>query len=57
MPTLILSTLAYFVASVFLKGYFEYIGIPKSMARGLMVFVLALSLAYGVAYLVDLVAA
>jgi hypothetical protein len=56
MLSLILSTLTYFVASVFLKGYFEYIGIPRSMARGLMVFVLALSLAYGVAYFVDLVA-
>ena len=57
MLSLILSTLTYFVASVFIKGYFEYIGIPKSMARAMMVFVLALSLAYGVAYLVDLVAA
>jgi len=30
--------------------------VPKTMTRGLLIFVLALAIAYGVAFIVDLVA-
>ena len=53
MLSLVLSTVAYFVASFFLRRYLEDMGIPRSMTRGLVVFVLALAVAYGVAFLVD----
>jgi len=48
-----LSTIAFFVASFFIKRYLDGIGIPKTMVRGMVVFVLALAAAYGVAYVVD----
>jgi len=54
MLSLVLSTVAYFAASFFIKRHLEGMGIPKSMTRGLVVFVLALAVAYGVAFLVDL---
>ena len=57
MLSLVLSTVAYFVASVFIRRYLEGMGIPKDMTRGLVVFVLALAVAYGVAFLVDFVSA
>jgi hypothetical protein len=53
MLSLVLSTVAFFVASFFIKRYLEDMGIPKGMTRGLVVFVLALAAAYGVAFLVD----
>jgi hypothetical protein len=53
MLSLALSTVAFFVASFFIKRYLEDMGIPKGMTRGLVVFVLALAAAYGVAFLVD----
>jgi hypothetical protein len=55
MIGLALSTVAYFVASVFIKRYLEDMGIPRDMTRGLVVFVLAVAVAYSVAFLVDLV--
>ena len=48
-----LSTIAFFVASYFIKRYLDEIGIPKTVVRGMVVFVLALTVAYGVAFLVD----
>ena len=48
-----LSTIVFFVATYFLKRYLDSIGIPKTMVRGMVVFVLALAAAYGVAYVVD----
>jgi membrane protein DedA with SNARE-associated domain len=48
-----LSTLAFFVAGYFIKRYLDEIGIPKTMVRGMVVFVLALAVAYGVAFAVD----
>ena len=47
-----LSTIAFFVASYVIKRYLDGIGIPKTMTRGMMVFVLALAVAYGVALVV-----
>ncbi|HET7764958.1 MAG TPA: hypothetical protein VFK92_07685 [Burkholderiales bacterium] len=48
-----LSTIAFFVASFFIKRYLDEIGIPKTMVRGMVVFTLALAVAYGVAFVVD----
>ena len=53
MASLILSTIAFFVASYFIKRYLEDIGIPKGMTRALVIFVFAALIAYGVAFVVD----
>jgi VIT1/CCC1 family predicted Fe2+/Mn2+ transporter len=52
MLAIALSTIAFFVASYFIKRYLDGIGIPKTMVRGMLVFVLALAVAYGVAFVV-----
>jgi hypothetical protein len=51
--SIVLSTLAFFVASYFLKRYLEDMGIPKGMTRGALVFSLALLISYVVAVAVD----
>lgn len=43
---IVVSTIAFFVASYFLKGYLEDMGIPKGMTRNTMVFALALAASY-----------
>jgi hypothetical protein len=48
-----LSTVAFFVASYLIKRQLDAMDIPKTMVRGMLVFVLALAVAYGVAYVVD----
>jgi len=53
MISIVLSTIAFFVASFYLKRHLDEIGIPKTMTRGLVVFTLALAIAYGVAFIVD----
>ena len=53
--SLVVSTIAFFVASFYIKRYLDGIGVPKTMTRGLVIFVLALAIAYGVAFIVDLV--
>jgi len=50
---LVLSTIAFFAASYFIKRYLDEIGLPKTVTRGLVVFVMALAIAYGVAFVVD----
>jgi hypothetical protein len=57
MLSLTISTIAFFVASYFIKRYLNDIGVPKTMTRGLVVFVLALAIAYGVAFIVERAAA
>jgi hypothetical protein len=54
MPSLILSTIAFFVASYFIKRYLDEMEIPKTMTRGIVVFILALGVSYCVAFLVGL---
>jgi len=49
----VLSTVAFFVTSFYVRRYLENIGIPKDMTRGLVVFVLALTVAYGVGFIVN----
>lgn len=53
MTSIVISTIAFFVASFYIKRYFDEIGIPKTMTRGLVVFTLALAISYGVAFIVD----
>ncbi len=55
MTSLIVSTIAYFIAAFFIKRRFDDMDIPKTMTRSLVIFVLAAALAYGVAYIVDLI--
>ena len=57
MLGIVLATIAFFAAGFFIKRYLDGIGIPKTMVRGMVVFVLALAVAYGVAFIVDRVAA
>jgi hypothetical protein len=54
MLRLILSTIAFFVATYFFRRYLDGMDIPKTMTRGIVVFVLALAVAYGIAFLVEL---
>jgi len=56
MLSIVLATIAFFAAGYFIKRYLDGIGIPKTMVRGMVVFVLALAVAYGVAFIVDRVA-
>jgi hypothetical protein len=51
--SLVISTIAFFVASYFIKRRLEEMDIPKGMTRSILIFVLALGAAYGVAFLVD----
>jgi hypothetical protein len=53
MASLIVSTVAFFVASYFIKRWMDDNDIPKGMTRSVTIFVLAVALAYGVAWLVD----
>lgn len=53
MLAIVLSTLAFFAASFFIKRRLEGMGIPKGMTRAIVVFTLALAVAYGVAFLAD----
>ncbi len=55
MTILVLSTIAFFAASFYIKRYLDGIGVTKTTTRGLVIFVLALAIAYGVAFIVDLV--
>jgi hypothetical protein len=56
MLSLVVSTIVFFVASYFIKRYLDEVDIPKGLTRSIVIFVLALAMAYGVAALVDWVA-
>ena len=53
MTGLIVSTIAFLVASYFLKRKFDEMEIAKGMTRNITVFTIALAIAYGAAWLVD----
>jgi len=53
MLSFVFGTIAFFVASYFIRRYLNETGIPKTLVRGLVVFVLALAAAYGVAFIVE----
>ena len=54
MLSLILSFIAFIVASYFIRRYLDQMEIPRTMTRGVVVFVLALGVSYGVEFLVGL---
>ncbi len=53
MLSLVVSTIAFFIASYFLKRWADENEFPKGMTRSTFIFVLALAIAYGIAWLVD----
>ena len=53
MLSLVISTLAFFVASYFIKRWADDNDIPKGMTRCISIIVLALALSYGVAWAMD----
>jgi hypothetical protein len=50
---LIVSTIAFFVASHFIKRWMDDNDIPKGMTRSLTVLTLALALSYGAGWIVE----
>ena len=53
IASLLASTIAFFVASYFIKRWMEENDIPTGMTRSVTIFVLAVALAYGVGWLVE----
>jgi VIT1/CCC1 family predicted Fe2+/Mn2+ transporter len=53
IASLIVSTLAFFVASYFIKRWMDDNDIPKGMTRSATIFVLALGVSYGIGWLVE----
>jgi hypothetical protein len=54
---IVISTIAFFVASFFLKRWAEANDFPKGMTLNISIFVAAIAIAYGVALIVDKLAA
>lgn len=55
IASLVISTIAYFVAAFYIRRYLDEIDVPKGMVRSLSIFVLAAAVSYAVAWLVGLV--
>jgi len=53
IASLIVSTLAFFVASYFIKRWMDDNDIPRGMTRSATIFVLALGVSYGIGWLVE----
>lgn len=53
MLSLALSTVAFFVASYFIKRYLDELNIPKGMTRSIVIFCFALGISYGVGVMID----
>ena len=53
MLDLVVSTVAFVVAGYYIKRYLDGMDIPKGMTRSVVIFCLALGIAYGVAFVVD----
>jgi hypothetical protein len=51
--SIVISTIAFFVGSYYIKRWADDNDIPKGMTRSIGIFVLAIALAYGVAWVVD----
>jgi len=56
MLSLVISTVAFFIAAYFIKRYLDGMDIPKGMTRSIVVFTLALAISYGVALVVEWIA-
>lgn len=57
MLSLVVSTIAFFVISYFIKRWADDNDIPKGMTRNVSILVVAVALSYGVAWMVDKVVA
>jgi len=55
LASLIVSTIAFFAASYFIKRWMDENDIPKGPTRSISIFVLAAAVSYGVGWLVGLV--
>ena len=53
MLSLVVSTVAFFVFGYFLRRWADENDIPRGMTRSISIFVAALALSYGIAWLVD----
>ncbi|UCF75168.1 MAG: hypothetical protein JSU71_13140 [Betaproteobacteria bacterium] len=53
MLSIILSVIAFFAASYFLRRYLDSMDIPKGMTRGTLIFSIALLISYLVALATD----
>ena len=53
MLSIVISTIAFFVVSYYLKRWADDNDIPKGITRSICIFILAIALAYGVAWVVD----
>lgn len=53
MLSLVVSTIAFFVFAYFLKRWADENDIPTGMTRNVSIFVVALALSYGVAWLIE----
>jgi threonine/homoserine/homoserine lactone efflux protein len=53
MLSLVVSTIAFFVAGYFINRFLNSIDSPKGMTRSILKFCAALLIAYGVAFLID----
>lgn len=53
MLSIVVSTLAFFAASYFAKRWADDNDLPKGMTRNISIFVVALAVAYVVAWVVD----
>ncbi len=56
MLSLVLSTIAFFVASYFIKRWADDNDLPKGMTRSVSIFILSIAIAYAVAWLVEKIA-
>jgi len=53
MLSIVISTIAFFIASFFVNRWLDSMDIPKGMTRGTVIFIAAAAVSYGVAMLVD----
>jgi hypothetical protein len=56
MLSFVVSTLAFFIVAFFVRRHLDEGGVPSTMGRGVVVFVIALAAAYSIAAIVDWVA-
>ena len=54
MLSIVVSTITFFVASFYLKRYLKTMDLPQGMTGNILVFTIALAIAYTVALVVDL---
>ena len=53
LTSIVVSTIAFFVASFYLKRHFDQSDLPQGMTRNTLVFALALIVSYAIGWAVD----